>query len=403
MNTSQNERLAIATRAFSLLNILGMLWLQLHFLGLEGQGKMAWVNTAIVIFTQYSQWIGGGAMAFLMTRISPQKLLFPAIVWIAFGELIFLVIIFSFLGAPFHYWQWLSILLLCSLQALFTTFQNMLLGKNRTRDYHLTILIQTSTTLVFTGIGLWLSPEISSVLAAMILSFLTTAWVSGKKIQNEIWPMDSNLWHDTLAELFHHGKYVQGANTLLLILVRAPVYLLPYFFGGSFAMAGMYSILLYLSEGILLATKSFSVVQFAAICNAQNATESWNITQRSLLKSVVVASILSIAWLLTPEQLLYVLMDAPWKEIKTASYYFLPGIFLQSMSLIWLHLFSGTGYFRFNFHNAIITVITGILSIMVMMQSGLKGMASSLSIAWTIQWAMYIFLILRWKKLEQVQ
>ena len=402
MNTSQNERLAIITRVFTLMNILGMLWLQLHFLGLEGQGKMAWVNTAIVIFTQYSQWIGGGAMAYLMTRVSPKNLLFPAILWIALGEFIFLVIILLFLGEPFQIWQWLSILLLCSVQALFTTFQNMLLGKNRTRDYHITILIQTSTTLVFTGVGLWLSPTISSVLAAMVLSFLTTAWASGKMIQNEIWPMETDHWHMHLADLFHHGKYVQGANTLLLILVRAPVYLLPYFFGGSFAMAGMYSILLYLSEGILLATKSFSVVQFAAICNAQNASESWHITKKTLLKSVVVSGILSITWLLIPEQLLYVLMDAPWKEIKTTSYYFLPGIFLQSMSLIWLHLFSGTGYFRFNFHNAIITVFTGIFCMVLMMGNNLQGTVTGLSIAWAMQWCAYVFLIFKWRKLEQV-
>lgn len=402
MNTSQNERLAIITRVFTLMNILGMLWLQLHFLGLEGQGKMAWVNTAIVIFTQYSQWIGGGAMAYLMTRVSPKNLLFPAVLWIALGEFIFLVIIFSFLGEPFQIWQWLSILLLCSIQALFTTFQNMLLGKNRTRDYHITILVQTSTTLIFTGIALWISPQISSVIAAMLLSFITTAMVSGKMIQAEIWPMETDHWHTHLADLFHHGKYVQGANSLLLILVRTPIYLIPYFTGGSFTMAGMYSILLYLSEGILIGTKSFSVVQFAAICNASNASDCWKITQKSLLKSIIVASVLSIAWLLTPVQLLDFLMAAPWSEIKTASYYFLPGIFLQSMSLIWLHLFSGTGYFKFNFHNAIITVFTGIFCLIMMNENHLKSIAAALSIAWAMQWSVYVFLILKWRKLEQV-
>ena len=401
MNTSQNERLAIVTRVFTLFNILGMLWLQLHFLGLEGQGKMAWVSTAIVIFTQYSQWIGGGAMAFLMTRVSPKKLLFPVAAWIAFGELIFLALLFLFLDEPFQIWQWLTILALCSIQALFTAFQNMLLGKNRTRDYHTTILVQTSTTLIFTGIGLWIAPQISSVLAAMLLSFMITAGVSGKMIQDQIWPMETENWHTHLTDLFHHGKYVQGANTLLLILVRTPIYLIPYLSNGSFAMAGMYSILLYLSEGILLATKSFSVVQFAAICNTPSSTESWNITQKTLLKSVVVASILSIAWLVTPVQLLGVFMDAPWSDLKMTSYYFLPGIFLQSMSLIWLHLFSGTGYFRYNFHNAMVTFLAGIFS-MMLLQKDLVGTAMSLTIAWTVQWCVYLLLVVRWRKLEQV-
>ncbi len=66
-----------------------MLLLQLHYLGLEGQGKIAWINSSIVIFTQYSQWVGGGAVAFLLAKETKSNLLPPAFIWVMIGGILF--------------------------------------------------------------------------------------------------------------------------------------------------------------------------------------------------------------------------------------------------------------------------------------------------------------------------
>lgn len=406
MKLQRATLLAILTRFFTLVNIFGMLLLQLHFLGLEGQGKMAWVSSTIVLFTQYSQWVGGGALAFLSTREKTKNLFFSTLIWIAIGEFVFLSVIPFILDKPFTLIEWLMILLLCSFQALFTVFQNILLGKNQTIQYHISICIQTISTFLLTWFALYFNPCIQSVLGAMILSFLLTVVYSGWATRKDWKSFETSHWKEKLVQLLQHGKYVQGANTLLLILVRMPIYVFPFISSGQFKDAGIYAMLLYLSEGILLFTKSFSVLQFAKICNTTDHKTAWQITLAYIKKSIVVSSLFSLLWIVFPMYLIEPYIPAPLTMIQKISYFLIPGIFLQSISIIVLHLFSGTGNFKFNFHNAIITFLSGSICYIAMIktnQSPLMASVVSLCLAWTAQWITYMLLIHRWKKLEKIQ
>lgn len=406
MQFSSNTLLAVLTRILTLVNILGMLLMQLHFLGMEGQGKMAWVSSSIVIFTQFSQWVGGGALAYLSARRSAHEYFFPSLLWIAFGELLFILLLPLLINEPFSLLQCMMVLILCSTQALFTVFQNILLGKNRTINYHISICIQTSTTLLFSWILLSIHSDIDQLLLAMLLSFLITLLYSARVTYPEWKSFEIHGWKEQFLQLIHHGKYVQGANSLLLILVRIPVFIFPFISDGSFVRSGLYAMLLYLSEGILIFTKSFSVLQFAEICNTKEPPQIWGITIRYIKKSVIAAVLISICWCLFPLHFLTTFIDAPLGELQQLSFFFLPGILLQSMSIIYLHLFSGTGYFRFNFYNAVITFAAGCICLLVLfplLKNPVQAAALSLSLAWIAQWLTYVILVQRWKRLEQIQ
>jgi O-antigen/teichoic acid export membrane protein len=164
--------------------------------------------------------------------------------------------------------------------------------------------------------------------------------------------------------------------------------------------------LLYLSEGILIFTKSFSVLQFAEICNTKDTVHIWRITLGHLKKSIISALLIAICWCLFPVHFLKTLMDAPLDELQEISFYIIPGILLQSMSIIYLHHFSGTGYFRFNFYNAFFTFGAGCIAFCLtipLMENPVQAAALSLSCAWIVQWLTYVMLMQRWKRLEQIQ
>jgi hypothetical protein len=402
MGIQQKEVLAITTRIFTLLNIFGMLLLQLHYVGLEGQGKIAWINSSIVIFTQYSQWVGGGAVAFLLAKETKSNLLPPAFIWVMIGGILFFSGVNLIQDSPFTYLQWLMIVFLCMQQAIFTVFQNMLLGRNKTQAYHLTILVQTTSTLLLTWLFLWISPEIYSVLMALTLSFSTTFFLCAFLTRKEWFPLKWKEWKQTMKTMLHHGRYVQGANTLLLLLVRTPIYLFPLLYDGGFKEAGMYAILLYFIEGALMFTKSFTVIQFAEICATQESDKALQITRSYYKKSIFWVITLSFLWLFTPCTWLELLINAPICQIQVLSWFLIPGVLFQSISLLILHHFSGTGYFKFNFYNALITFSIGLIGFLFSPHHDIKNILLTLSLSWLIQLFFYLVFMSRWKKLKQI-
>ena len=88
------EYLSILNRAFGLVSALLLVIMNLHFVHVEGQGTIALINFGILIVATLSQFIGGGALIYLIPRIGENKIALPSIIWIAISAIITFVLLF---------------------------------------------------------------------------------------------------------------------------------------------------------------------------------------------------------------------------------------------------------------------------------------------------------------------
>ena len=77
------ELLSILNRAFGLVSALLLVLMNLHFVHVEGQGTIALINFGILILATLSQFIGGGALIYLIPRMGEHKIALPSLLWIA--------------------------------------------------------------------------------------------------------------------------------------------------------------------------------------------------------------------------------------------------------------------------------------------------------------------------------
>ncbi len=94
------EFLSILNRAFGMISTLLLVLMNLHFVHVEGQGTIALINFGILIVATLSQFIGGGALIYLIPRMGENKIALPSIVWIVISASITFVLLLA-LGAPF--------------------------------------------------------------------------------------------------------------------------------------------------------------------------------------------------------------------------------------------------------------------------------------------------------------
>ncbi|MFA9221293.1 MAG: hypothetical protein ACEQSL_08900, partial [Sediminibacterium sp.] len=165
------EFLSIVNRAFGMISALLLVLMNLHFVHVEGQGTIALINFGILILATLSQFIGGGALIYLIPRLGENKIALPSIIWIAISACITFVLLLV-LGAPFIGFT----LLLGTLQSLFVLQQMILLGKEKIESYQILLFTQSISSLLF--VACFYSTTDWGILAfisGQLLSFVVTA------------------------------------------------------------------------------------------------------------------------------------------------------------------------------------------------------------------------------------
>jgi len=94
------ELLSILNRVFGMVSALLLVLMNLHFVHVEGQGTIALINFGILILATLSQFIGGGALIYLIPRMGEQKIALPSLIWIAISAALTCALL-VILKAPF--------------------------------------------------------------------------------------------------------------------------------------------------------------------------------------------------------------------------------------------------------------------------------------------------------------
>ena len=318
----KSEILSVFNRVFGLVSALLLVIMNLHFVHVEGQGTIALINFGILIVATLSQFIGGGALIFLIPRIGEDKIIFPALVWISISVPLTSLLLFA-LNAPFISFT----LILGAVQAVFVLQQMILLGKEKILSYQLLLLAQSLASLVFVGTFYFTTNwGVFAFISGQLISFSITAGV-GFFLTKEVWnKFQLKVSKENLYTITKLGGYAQMANVFHLGNQRSYLYFLENTGAEGKVFAGVFSILLYVAEALWTVAKSLSFILASKVAQTNNFQEHVSLMKRYLLLGVLTSVLGSICFLVLPNSWIAPYVNYNIAFIKEGFFFLVPGI-----------------------------------------------------------------------------
>jgi O-antigen/teichoic acid export membrane protein len=391
------EFLSILNRAFGMISALLLVLLNLHFVHVEGQGTIALINFGILIVATLSQFIGGGALIYLIPRIGENKIALPSIIWIVISALITFVLLLA-LGAPFIGFT----LLLGTLQSLFVLQQMILLGKEKIGSYQILLFTQSVSSLFFVACFYFTTDwGIMAFISGQLVSFIVTASV-GIYHTPYVWKkMRFDLSKNDLQQTAKLGGYAQLGNIFHLGNQRSYLYFLENLGAEGKIFTGVFSILMYVAEALWSVVKSLSSILASRVAQSSDFNEHLLLTKRYLVLGVATTVFGTLCFLVVPNSWLAPFVDFDIAFIKEGFFFLIPGIIANTITVSFAHLFSGRGLHQYNFYSALIGFAVAIISSSLLIPTDhLNGACIAASAAFISQSVVQIFLFFRLKKKE---
>jgi O-antigen/teichoic acid export membrane protein len=391
------EFLSILNRAFGMISALLLVLLNLHFVHVEGQGTIALINFGILIVATLSQFIGGGALIYLIPRIGENKIALPSIIWIAISACLTFVLLLA-LGAPFIGFT----LLLGTLQSLFVLQQMILLGKEKIGSYQILLFTQSISSLFFVACFYFTTDwGIMAFISGQLLSFIVTASV-GFYHTPQVWKkMRFDLSKNDLQQTAKLGGYAQLGNIFHLGNQRSYLYFLENLGAEGKIFTGVFSVLMYVAEALWSVVKSLSSILASRVAQSSNFSEHLLLTKRYLVLGVTTTVFGTICFLLVPNSWLSPFVDFDIAFIKEGFFFLIPGIVANTITVSFAHLFSGRGLHQYNFYSALTGFAVAIIcSSLLIPTDYLNGACIAASAAFLAQSLVQILLFFRLKKKE---
>lgn len=389
------EFLSILNRAFGLVSALLLVILNLHFVHVEGQGTIALINFGILIVATLSQFIGGGALIYLIPRIGEHKIALPSIVWIVISASVTFLLLLA-LNAPFVGFT----LLLGVLQSLFILQQMILLGKEKITMYQILLFTQSLSSLSFVALFYFFTNwGIVAFIAGQLASFTLTALI-GFYLTASTWKnMRFGLSKNDLTLTAKLGGYAQLGNIFHLGNQRSYLYFLENSGPEGKVYTGVFSILMYLAEALWSVVKSLSSILASRVAQTSNFIEHLALTKRYLILGVSTTLFGTICFLLIPNTWLAPFVNYDIAFLKEGFFFLIPGIIANTITVSYAHLFSGRGLHQYNFYSAATGFAVAIGGSMWLIASDqLNGACLAASAAFVTQSIVQTLLFLRLKK-----
>lgn len=393
------EFLSILNRVFGLISALILVLMNLHFVHVEGQGTIALINFGILILATLSQFIGGGALIYLIPRIGEHKIALPSLLWIGISASLTFVLLL-FLGAPFIGFT----LLLGTLQAIFVLQQMILLGKEKIESYQVLLFTQSVSSLIFVAC-FYLATDwgVLAFVSGQVLSFILTASV-GFFLTAHVWKsMSFGLTKNDLHQTAKLGGYAQFGNIFHLGNQRSYLYFLEGSSAEGKVFAGVFSILMYVAEALWSVVKSLSSILASRVAQTTNFTEHLALTKRYLIIGLSTTALGALCFMLVPNSWLAVFIDYDIAFLKEGFFFLVPGIIANAATVSFAHLFSGKGLHQYNFYSAVSGFSIAICcSAFLIPSDNINGACLSASAAFITQCLVQVLFYFKLKKKENL-
>lgn len=372
----------LSTKIISAALSLVIVILTSHLLGAEALGKIGLIVLGITIVLLVSNFIGGGALIYLIPRIGIFKLIVPSYVWSLVSGVIVTYILYKFNLIPREYS--IHIFLLSLLNSFASVNFNIMLGREKIKTFNIITLLQVIAQCGTLCILLLVfnKQNIFSYLLSLYAGFGLSLLLSFIFIIREIKITRLSTGY-VLSQTLKYGSYVQFANIIQLLNYRLNYYIINFYY--SKALLGVFTLGVQLSEGFWLVSKSIATVQYARIANSKDIDYSISITIK-FLKITFVATLLTILPLLIlPSGFFTFVFGKDFGYVKDVILLMSIGILAVAVNSIFSHFYAGTGRHYLNTIGSIIGfIMTLVVGFTLIPKYGINGAAITASFSYLV-------------------
>jgi len=356
-----------------------------RLLGAEAVGTISLIVLGITIIMLVNNFVGGGAITYLISKYAARTLIIPAYIWAVFTAVLGygLVHLFDLVPSGFE----VHVVTLAFIQSVYTVHLAILLGKQKLALYNVLSAIQVLLLFVVFAVLLHTQVEatISDYVTATYVAFLFTLISSFIAVSSFLKDPAINK-ESVLARMITQGGYIQLANVFQLLVYRFNYYLIQRFVG--IAPLGVFSVGTQLAEGSWMIPKSIGTVLYMKVAN-EREERMRTLTTIGLMHLAWLAAgvVLLILWLI-PNTGYQFIFGEEISGIPRVIRYLSPGILTMAGAQALSHYFSGVGA---NHHNTIASgiamAITLMLGFTLIPEMGLSGAAITASVAYSCLFA----------------
>jgi len=350
-------------------------------LGAGGVGEITLLVLGITIILLISNVVGGGALVYLIPRFDLFTILVPAYFWSFLSAIIGAYALSFFELIPRIYTH--HVLFLSLFQSLASTNLNVLLGKEKIKQYNFISVFQVvvligSLILFFFYLN---RIEVISYIYSMYLAYFSSFLISAFAIRKFVNFDGFDHFDEAIIQIFKYGTYVQLANLLQLLNYRLGYFIIERFLGKP--SLGVFSVGTQVSEGLWLFGKSVAMVQYSRISNSTDAVYARILTLRFIKFVFILTFSLLAVLILIPDSFFVLIFMKDFSGLHQIILSLSPGILAMSVSMILSHFFSGTGR---HYHNTISSgiglVLTLIFGFTLIPEFGILGAGITASISY---------------------
>lgn len=361
-----------------------------NYIGAEGYAEILLIVLGIVLILIANNLICG-AIIYFTPKTEVFRLFIPAYVWALFTSVTGAYILKTFKLIPHEYM--FDVMLLTILHSLTNIHYNVLIGKEKIKEFNLISLIQVIVLIGSLTIFIFVLNEINvtSYVYSLYIACSITFVLSFLKIIQFLKIVSLSGWFTLLKQVLKYTIFTELANMFQRLNYRLSYYLINIFFG-KIAL-GVFGAGTQISEGMWIFGKSTALIQFSRIANTNDLEYAKSLTL-SFVKLVVILTLLMlIVILLLPEDFFIMLFGPEFEGVKTVIYCLSVGVMAMVPSIMFSHYFSGTGLPKYNMiGSAIGLVITVVFGLTLIPKYGLIGAGITTSMSYTTT-AIYQFVI----------
>lgn len=375
----------ILTRVFITLMSLFTTMAVGHRLGAQGLGEVSLIVLGITVVMLMSSIVGGGALVYFASRTDRYRLLVPSYAWVALTAGVAWILLRSIPVLPPRYIT--AVVVLATLQGVFTVHLNIVLGWERFRAANAINAVQSAALLLaFLAIeGQGEIHDASDYVTAALVAFGLTVVLSSIAIaQGPRRRRRSTLTvpdqEQVLRRLFQQGGQVQAANALQLVNYRFMYWLLDRLQGT--ALLGVYSVGTQLAESSWLVPRALGTVLYSKVSNAEGAQRQRDLTIDVLKASMLFAATVLIVLALVPGAWIKALFGSDVRGVPAIVLLLAPGMLAMAASQAFSHFFSGTARNRHNMIGSGLGLVASVIAgLLLVPRLGLRGAAMATSVA----------------------
>lgn len=381
----------ISTRLIIALLTLAIILINGWYLGADKVGTISLIILAITLIQMLNNFVGGGALVYLLPRTDLITLFIPACLWSFITSVAgaFILDFFSLIPTGF-FWHVVILSLILSLSSV--NFM-ILIGQERIKEYNIISLLQMLG--FFMVLLFWLfilqKREVISYVIGLYASYLFAFIGSLSMILLHVkWGKFKGM-PGVMKEIFRYGSVMQTGNILQFFNYRLSYYFIEFFMGR--AALGVYSVGVQLSESVWLISRSIHMVQYARISNEKDLNYAARLTL-SLTKVSFFITLVCIVVLYILLLLFFPLIFTPeFIAVKMIMASLSIGILTFSVSIILSPYFSGIGKPGHNTISAAIGLLFTLISGLILIpRFGFIGAGFSASISYSIA-TLYQFIV----------